>query len=270
MRFVSFSAVLLISLSSSSWLIAQNKIYFKPQIVLVGDKGVQIPILVDTDAKQAGISLSIKFDETKLNVTGLVRSALTEEASWFDGQIKTGRIQWCVVMDLEPPDIDRTIPPGEGQAVGYLVADVLSGDADSTVVEPRDGLNDTGDPAGGWKNILSYNGNVVRPVLEGGEITIEETGDAWKPCDATGDGILDLTDVINFLNYAFVGIVTPPCIGALDCDANGGVDLTDAIISLNYQFSTGVEPGAFPFDCKYFTQNPDGSGEPCPISPGCQ
>jgi len=375
MRTLFVSIVFLCAMSCPAWLTAQNKIYIEDQEVEAGATGVEIPIKLDTDSEQSGLSICVQFDETKLEVTGLNRSAITQDASWFDGQIKAGKLQWSIVMDLEPPTIDRSIPAGTGQTVASLVVDVLSTDDDSTVVEPKDGLNDPGDPtepAGGWRNVISYNGNTIQPSLEGGTITIvgvcpdagdtritdlsvdpaggppgnftatataeDDSGDPiiytfvakldaeeitvgpqsentadftlntegtwtitatvdddpdcpdedpdatrsvdvevktpspvnWKPCDTTGEGNLDLTDVINFLNYAFVGSYSPNCIGALDCDGNGGLDLTDAIASLNYQFVNGVPPGAFPFECKEYTQAADGSGEPCEVGEGCQ
>jgi len=93
----------------------------------------------------------------------------------------------------------------------------------------------------------------------------------WKPCDTDGSGNLDLTDVIAYLNFSFLGTFAPGCMGALDCDGSGGLDLTDAIQSLNYQFVTGVAPShpAF-FNCYPFTQKVDGSGDPCEVSEGCQ
>jgi len=124
-------------------------------------------------------------------------------------------------------------------------------------------------------------GDLVVRVVAGEPGCIETTVDTtvtfvpiptnWLPCDSTGEGNLDLTDVINYLNYNFVGSWSPPCIGALDCDGNGSLDLTDAVQSLNYQFVTGVPPTHPTFGaCTKFTQeagNPD--AEPCPVSPGC-
>ncbi len=103
----------------------------------------------------------------------------------------------------------------------------------------------------------------------------------WRPCDADGNSVLDLTDAIRYLNWSFVGLpdhLVPHCKEALDCDANGALDLTDAIVSLNYQFTTGVEPASFPFECKLYhvempsetNPNPDPcdssilTGEGCP------
>jgi len=70
--------------------------------------------------------------------------------------------------------------------------------------------------------------------------------------DCNEDGKLDVTDVINFLNYQFVGSIgSPDCQDACDTDDNGVLDLTDAVRSLNYQFTgtaSAPEPPG-PFEC---------------------
>jgi len=92
----------------------------------------------------------------------------------------------------------------------------------------------------------------------------------WKPCDTDGSGALDITDVIAYLNWFFVGnLPDPGCIGALDCDSSGGLDVTDAIVNLNHQFVTGEPPPSFPFECKKYSQAADGTGDPCEASEGC-
>jgi len=65
---------------------------------------------------------------------------------------------------------------------------------------------------------------------------MEEIG--FRRGDIDGNGRLDLTDIIKFLNYQFVGSVeTLDCEDAADIDDNGILDLSDAIRSLNFQFT---------------------------------
>jgi len=93
----------------------------------------------------------------------------------------------------------------------------------------------------------------------------------WKPCDSDGNGALNVADVIQFLNYYFLGVYDPACRGALDCDGNGKLDVTDAITNLNYQFVNGIPPPSFPFECRRYTREVAEPGaEPCPVSDGCQ
>ncbi len=69
--------------------------------------------------------------------------------------------------------------------------------------------------------------------------------------DCNGDGELNLTDVIKYLNFQFAGLGNLDCLDAADIDDDGELTITDAIRSLNYQF-TGTaaapeHPG--PFKC---------------------
>jgi len=70
--------------------------------------------------------------------------------------------------------------------------------------------------------------------------------------DCNDDGQLNVADVINFLNYQFVGsIESPGCFDSCDADDNGTLDVADAVRSLNYLFtgtaSVPEPPG--PFEC---------------------
>jgi len=88
--------------------------------------------------------------------------------------------------------------------------------------------------------------------------------------DCNDDGKLDITDVINFLNYQFVGSIEPfDCRDACDTDDNGVLDLTDAVRSLNYQFTgtaAAPEPPG-PFECGI---DPTPDELSCDSFDGCQ
>ncbi len=65
--------------------------------------------------------------------------------------------------------------------------------------------------------------------------------------DVDGNGDLEVTDVIKFLNYSFAGSEEAPgCLDAADVDDNGTLDVTDAINSLNFQFVGSAGPPAAP------------------------
>jgi len=85
---------------------------------------------------------------------------------------------------------------------------------------------------------------------------------SFKRGDVDGNGTLELTDAVRFLNYAFVGIVQAlECMDAADVDDNGELDIADVIRLLNYQF-TGSAPAPElpgPFQC-----GPDGNGDAFP------
>ncbi len=63
--------------------------------------------------------------------------------------------------------------------------------------------------------------------------------------DVDMNGKLDVTDVIQFLNYQFIGSEILDCLDTADIDDDGELTITDAIRSLNYQF-TGTAPAPEP------------------------
>jgi M6 family metalloprotease-like protein len=60
--------------------------------------------------------------------------------------------------------------------------------------------------------------------------------------DADDNGILELTDAINVLNFLFLGGDTPTCLDAADADGNNRLELTDVIRVLGYLFLGGDPP----------------------------
>ncbi len=82
----------------------------------------------------------------------------------------------------------------------------------------------------------------------------------FKRGDVNMDGKVEVTDVINFLNFQFVGSVPNlNCPDAADVDDNGNLDLSDAVRSLNYQFlgtADGPEPPG-PSQCGLDVQDDD-------------
>jgi hypothetical protein len=60
--------------------------------------------------------------------------------------------------------------------------------------------------------------------------------------DATGDGIIDLGNIIYLLNYLFKGDDAPDPLWVGDANRDGVVDLGDAVYLPNYLFKSGPEP----------------------------
>ena len=159
---------------------APNRIYFLNQDVHVGDKGITVPVQVDTDQVRHGFSLSIKFDQTKINIVNVTTVGSTSaNADWSKGEIRNvdGKLRWSVIMSLpntlqDPFDVNKTIPIGTNEVLINLTVDVLDAVTTdtSTIIVPQD---DLGTPAGGWVNILSYKGDAsIHPELAGGTIHI--------------------------------------------------------------------------------------------------
>ncbi|MEM7233962.1 MAG: hypothetical protein AAF517_17420 [Planctomycetota bacterium] len=83
------------------------------------------------------------------------------------------------------------------------------------------------------------------------------SGQEFLRGDVDGNGVLELTDPINTLNFLFTGAAQPVCIDASDANDSGTVDLTDAVYGLLFLFSGGDAPPA-PFPVCGVDPTPDG------------
>jgi hypothetical protein len=85
--------------------------------------------------------------------------------------------------------------------------------------------------------------------------------------DATGEGLVDISDGIFVFNYLFLGGSAPGCPAAADTNASGLVDISDGIYLLNFLFlGKAAPPAPFP-GCG---SDSTGSGLPCETQPGCR
>ncbi len=82
--------------------------------------------------------------------------------------------------------------------------------------------------------------------------------------DVSGEGIIDITDVIILQNYLYLGSSDINCMETADVDDSASLNNTDIIYLLEYIFNGGVEPPTpFPncgedqtedsFDCEEYT-----------------
>ncbi|HVR74727.1 MAG TPA: lamin tail domain-containing protein [Planctomycetota bacterium] len=60
--------------------------------------------------------------------------------------------------------------------------------------------------------------------------------------DASGNGSVEITDVIVTLDYLFRGGAAPACLDAADSNDDGSVDLADSLFTLFYLFASGRNP----------------------------
>lgn len=245
----------------AAWAQDVNKIYFADQTVKVGETGVKIPVLLDTNHADGwfGFSVAIKYDQTKLSLKSMtVADTVAAPAVTYGWGTKPseyklrvpedGKQNYGLVMDLGHPDplnpsntiLDQKIPAGNGQKILYLVMDVLATEAGTTTLEPRNDLAPVDQAAGGWVNILCYSGEApTRPTLAAGTITIAPAVDGTKvkrgDVDASGD--LNLTDAVVLLGFLFLGNPTTlACENQADVNDSEDLNLTDAVVLLGYLF----------------------------------
>jgi len=60
--------------------------------------------------------------------------------------------------------------------------------------------------------------------------------------DLNGDGIVDVADLIFFVQYAFHDGPPPPVPGAADLNCTGDIDIGDLIILIDFMFGNGPKP----------------------------
>jgi len=64
-----------------------------------------------------------------------------------------------------------------------------------------------------------------------------------KRCgDLDGNGIINILDIIDLVNYKFKGGPAPEDLGVADCDGNGSLNVLDIVMMVNYKFKGGTRP----------------------------
>ena len=241
----------LLLMAAAAPLAAANRLYVLDQTVKVGDTGIAVPVRLDNDEVRHGYSLSIRYDETKLKVTGVeVAGTASDGAEWTNGRILTtspGAISWAVVLDISDPiDINKVIPVGTNLILVNLRADVIATAAGTGIVGPQDNLRSPPEPAGTWTNTLSFRGASTRPTLATGTITIEagvqDNQFLLGDCNADKKDVPDLSDAVFLLSFLFLGGDKPACAAACEANSDGGVDVSDAVFLLTYLFLGGEKP----------------------------
>ncbi len=139
---------------------------------------------------------------------GTLQWIAEQEASWLELSASGGTAPEAITLSADPSGLE----PGGTYAVDLLISqDGNSEEMVTVLVTLVIGCSYCEDPA-------------KREVFIRG--------------DVDENGKLELTDVIRFLNFQFVGgEVEIHCKDAADVDDNGFLELTDAIRSLNFQFT---------------------------------
>lgn len=86
-------------------------------------------------------------------------------------------------------------------------------------------------------------GQSLEPTVNGGSIEVLDLGGFIRG-DVSGDGILDLSDPIELLEYLFLAVGNPQCLDSSDVNDSGALDVSDAVYLLTFMFTGGIEPPA--------------------------
>jgi hypothetical protein len=129
---------------------AANRFFVENKQLLVSQNGVNFNILCDNDVPVYGVSVAVKYETTKINITkvelaGAWSAPPANNDVWSDLKFDnaTGDLICGAVYDFSPtgvPANDNVIPVGTNHAILTLTVNVLAASATTTLVDFRDGL----------------------------------------------------------------------------------------------------------------------------------
>ena len=80
-----WAAFLWIVLLSSSSVEAQNRIYIDDQTLEAGETGLEVFVKIDNDFNAYGVSFSLDFDPSLIQITGIELAGVAASAEWDSG-----------------------------------------------------------------------------------------------------------------------------------------------------------------------------------------
>jgi hypothetical protein len=215
---------------------------------------VEIPVLLTSDVAAEAVQLLIEYDERVLTPRGLAF-----EGTFLDGreeQIRFFRAARRIGENLMAvgyvPDIikDRgSIPPGEGQLIFSILADVAADAEPGSVIDlvPTNGPDGLGIGPARMVNEISHQGEArfisVLPRTLPGRLQIVGDFAIFVRGDSNGDARVDVSDAVHTLGFLFLGDGNLDCGDAADANDDGEIGLSDAIATLGSLFlGTGRLP----------------------------
>jgi hypothetical protein len=141
-------------------------------------------------------------------------------------------------------------PPSPATAFGWSPGfDLVEPVAGAKILTAGDGLHEIDLPATGTYTIRAQ--DVWTPLDRCGhpagriELLVRSlfvpSMPTFRRGDHDADGVIQINDALNNLNFLFLGEYQPTCMVAADTDDSGLVDVSDPIRSLTWQFLGGVE-----------------------------
>ena len=181
-------------------------------------------------------SLSLSYDDSVVTVNSV---ANTVGADFFEVQPggAAGELVIGIIMDTAAP-LDNQIPASPADTVLATITWDGAG-VGTSAISFVDGL---GNPAAN-NGIVFGQDPLYQPSLIDGSVTIVNFNPFIRG-DCNDDGIVNIADGINLLNFLFQGGPAPACDDACDSDDDADLAVNDAILIFNYQFSDGAPPAA--------------------------
>ncbi len=198
------------------------------------------------------VQINLGYDNTIVSPTGIAPDFAFETFLVQDFSGNGGAIVMGGLADVTPP-LDGLIPAGASTDL-FTVSWSTDAEGTSAMTFPAS----AGSPS---QDLLFVAGqsSLETPTLIDGALTVVNFNQFLR-CDCNADGIVNIADGINLINYLFQNGPEPVCDDACDSNDDASIDAADAIYVFNYRFLDGPPPLA-PFPSAGLDPTPgDGLG----------
>jgi hypothetical protein len=204
-------------------------------VPVVGSPGgtVYMPIYITNDTQLRAVSLGFSYDSEDIEVTGVTLGDIT-----WDGQDFASINELNNSVHIVGTAIYLPLDPQAGGLLATLEIGISptspygSVDFDSVFVDPIGEF--VFSPDGGGTISPAYNDNGTDDLI------IQEA--SYVCGDATGEGAVDIDDVVFLIAYIFSGGPPPDPLESGNADCMSGVDIDDVVWLIAYIFSGGNAP----------------------------
>ena len=227
-------------------------IYFRRHVeVLRGQRGVRVPVLLDTPGKVEGFTLSFhappQLRLETIDIKDAVYERVERRPAWTylsEQGRDDGFLALSVAMSLNESGEDELLPRLHRQAIATLEFSVADDVEVGDVFEISfNHLPESENSNTRIENELSRSG--IQQIYSACNllVTVVDDSELFIRGDANRDGSVNMTDVIAILTDLFrTPVVT--CHDAADVDDDGNVVISDAIALASFLFNGAAAPEA--------------------------
>lgn len=193
---------------------------------------INLPVYFFNDEPLSAVEVVFSFDSTRINLdsVSLAGSRLeyipVEDIVFRDS---------ATLLNLWVPDMQGFIPPGNGLMCRFYftLTEAVAGDilVIDTATWPLEGP--------GVKTTIFADefAACIYPEFVGGEISVIDC------CgDATGDGQVNILDIVYLINYKYKDGEAPDPFDNCDVNNDGFINILDIIVLINYKYKNGSAP----------------------------
>lgn len=230
-----------------------------PQVEGNPGSSVRITVQGEHEESAQGFSFAARFPTADLTIDRVHTEDTILEAmgaDFFEVKILAdeGILIVASLMDTEPP-FEGELIPNVGQALDFfhIEATISETATGALSIQQENGLSTP--PV---DNLYSVrNRAFFVSELGEGQILLPGSGaglpGAFLRGDSSHDFVVDISDPIGVLAFAFSGDHEPPCLAAADANDDDQLDISDSILVLEFLFNNGfplpppsLEPGLDP------------------------